>query len=62
MPDPNAPQEERPRQSSHRPELGQASVELRDDRGTFADGSADALDRAAPDVAHREDARDVRLQ
>jgi hypothetical protein len=37
-------------------------VELGDDGRPLADGSTDALDRAAPDVAHGEDTGNVGLQ
>src|SRR5262249_58910793 len=37
-------------------------VDLRDRRGAFADRRADALRRSRAHVAHREDARDARLE
>ena len=43
-------------------ELGQVGVELGHHRGALTDGPSDALDRAAPDIAHGEDAGDVGLQ
>jgi hypothetical protein len=37
-------------------------VQLRDDRGAFADGCAHALDRSAAHVADGEDPLDPRLE